>query len=391
MFIIIPTGTDAPIYHLPIVTGVTIVVNVVVFILQLLNPGLTEMFWLEFGSFRPHTWLTAAYLHADFGHLLGNMIFLFIYGLIVEGKVGWWRFALIYNASAIVASVLINVLSVFVVGSGLGASCAIFALMVICFLWAPENEVQFHWGGTLFFRVFGGAFHVSLQNVCFFFVAQNFLIAAFTGFAMSSAVFHLLGLIPGVLIGWGMLKIRQVNCDGHDLFSIRSGKRGQSQLTVSEEAELKNERAERMAERKRELESGLQAVDRYIDMGHYKNAFERFKSLSLSRPKLLLSESRLIKIVNGLEKIPAEDRLYRKLMGYYLDHYERLAVPVRMKLAKRFLDDEQPRGAGRILQPLIGPDSKYQLSPSQRKTIAKMQAKAKRLIAEGVIEVQMDD
>jgi len=356
MFIIIPTGTDAPIYHLPIVTGVTIAVNVVVFILQLLNPGLTEMFWLEFGSFRPHTWLTAAYLHADFGHLLGNMIFLFIYGLIVEGKVGWWRFALIYNASAIVASVLINVLSVFVVGSGLGASCAI-----------------------------------SLQNVCFFFVAQNFLIAAFTGFAMSSAVFHLLGLIPGVLIGWGMLKIRQVNCDGHDLFSIRSGKRGQSQLTVSEEAELKNERAERMAERKRELESGLQAVDRYIDMGHYKNAFERFKSLSLSRPKLLLSESRLIKIVNGLEKISAEDRLYRKLMGYYLDHYERLAVPVRMKLAKRFLDDEQPRGAGRILQPLIGPDSKYQLSPSQRKTIAKMQAKAKRLIAEGVIEVQMDD
>ena len=78
-------------------------------------------------------------------------------------------------------------------------------------------------------------------------------------------------------------------------------------------------------------------------------------------------------------------------MQYYLKHYQRLAVPVRLKLAKRFLEDEQPRGAGRILQPLIGPDSKYQLSESQRKTIAKMQATAKRLIAEGVIEVQMDD
>ena len=90
MFAIIPTGTDAPIYHLPIVTGLTIAANVVVFVFQLLNPGLTEMFWLEFGTFRPHTWLTAAYLHADFGHLFGNMVFLFIYGLIVEGKVGWW-------------------------------------------------------------------------------------------------------------------------------------------------------------------------------------------------------------------------------------------------------------------------------------------------------------
>ena len=391
MFVILPTGTDAPIYHWPVVTGLTIAANVVVFVLQFLHPGLTETFCLEFGTFRPHTWLTSAYLHADFGHLFGNMVFLFIYGLIVEGKVGWWRFLLIYNTSAIVASLLINVLSIFVVGSGLGASCAIFALMVICFLWAPENEVQFHWGGTFFFRVFGGAFYVSLQNVCFFFVALNFLMAAFTLFQMSSAVFHLLGVIPGVLIGWGMLKIRQVNCEGHDIFSIRSGKRGQSQLTVSEEAEIKSERAERIAERKQQLENGLQAVDRYIDMGHYKNAFERFKSLSLSRPKLLLSESRLIKIVNGLEKIPEEDRLYRELMRYYLDHYQRLAVPVRMKLAKRFLEDEQPRGAGRILQPLIGSDSKYQLSESQRKTIAKMQATAKRLIAEGVIEVQMDD
>ena len=391
MFVILPTGTDAPIYHLPIVTGLTIAVNVAVFVLQLLIPGLTETFLLEFGTVRPHTWLTAAYLHADFGHLFGNMVFLFIYGLIVEGKVGWWRFALIYNTSAIAASILINVLSFFMVGGGLGASCAIFALMVICFLWAPENEVQFHWGGTFFFRVFGGAFYVSLQNVCFFFVALNFLMAAFTGFTMSSAVFHLLGVIPGVLIGWGMLKIRQVNCDGHDFFSIRSGKKGQSQLTVSEEAEIKNERAERIAERKRELESGLEAVDRYIEMGHFKNAFERFKSLSLSRPKLLLSESRLVKIVNGLEKIPEEDGLYRKLMRYYLEHYERLAVPVRMKLAKRFLEDEQPRGAGRILQPLIGPDAKYQLTESQRETIAKMQATAKRLIAEGVIEVQVDD
>jgi len=37
MFVIIPTGTDAPLYHLPVVTGLTIAVNVVVFVLQLLS------------------------------------------------------------------------------------------------------------------------------------------------------------------------------------------------------------------------------------------------------------------------------------------------------------------------------------------------------------------
>ena len=391
MFIFFPTGTDAPIYHLPIMTGITIAVNVAVFVAQLLVPGLTETFWLEFGTFRPHTWLTAAYLHADLSHLFGNMVFLFIYGLIVEGKVGWWRFALIYNASAIVASLLINLLAFFSIGSGLGASCAIFAIMAICFLWAPENEIEFHYGAWIFFRPFGGNFSASLQNVCFFYVALNFLTAAFTGFALSSAVFHLLGLVPGIAIGWGMLRLRQVNCEGYDFISIWAGKRGQAQLTTSEQADANRERTERIAARKHELEQGLEAVDRYIDLGHYKNAYKRFQSLAVSRPKLRLSESRLIKIINGLEKIPDEDSLYRQLMVYYLEQYHQLAVPVRLKLAKRYLDDEQPRGASKILQPLASPDSKLQLSPSQQKMLGQLQAIAKRQIAEGVIEVQMDD
>ena len=99
----------------------------------------------------------------------------------------------------------------------------------------------------------------------------------------------------------------------------------------------------------------------------------------------------MIKIINGLEKIPDEDSLNRQLMVYYLEQYHQLAVPVRLKLAKRYLDDEQPRGASKILQPLASPDSKLQLSPSQQKMLGQLQAIAKRQIAEGVIEVQMDD
>ena len=229
------------------------------------------------------------------------------------------------------------------------------------------------------------------KTFVFFFVAIDLLTAAFTGFTLSSSVFHLLGLIPGVLIGWAMLKFRRVNCEGHDFISIRTGKKGQSQLTAAEEAEKHSERKDRIAERKQDLERGLSAVDRYIDIGHYKNAFKRFQSLATSRPKLLLSESRLLKIVNGLEKLPEEDRLYRQLMKYYLKHYDRLALPVRMKLAKRLLEHEHPREAGRILQALIGQDSKFELSEPQRQTVRKMQAMAKRQIAEGVIEVQLDD
>ena len=102
MFFIFPTGSDAPLRHWPIATGVTIAINVVFFTLQLAAPGFTDDFMLQYGTVDPLTWLTAAYLHADLSHLMGNMMFLFIYGLVVEGKIGWWRFFLVYNALSLI-------------------------------------------------------------------------------------------------------------------------------------------------------------------------------------------------------------------------------------------------------------------------------------------------
>lgn len=171
---IIPTGTDAPIYHWPVMTAVIMVVNVLVFVLQLMVPGFTEAFWLEFGTLRPHTWLNSAYLHAGIGHLVGNLMFLYIFGIIVEGKIGWWRFAFIYNLAAVVASVMINLITLWSVGSALGASCAITAMMGVCFLWAPENEIQFHYGWIFFYRIYAGSFMAPVQHVCFFLLLLMF-------------------------------------------------------------------------------------------------------------------------------------------------------------------------------------------------------------------------
>lgn len=384
---IVPTGTDAPIYHWPIVTIVIMVVNVVVFVLQLMFPELTETFSLQFGTFRPHTWLTSAYLHGDFGHLVSNLVFLFIFGLIVEGKIGWWRFALVYNLLAVAASMLINLVTVWAIGSALGASCAITAMMGICFLWAPENEIQFHYVWIFFYRIYSGSFMASVQNVCFLFVAIDFLTAAFTGFGISSAVLHLIGLMPGLVIGWAMLKIRQVNCDGHDFFSIWSGNKGRQQLTVAEEAEQERGKDAAKSQRKQELKAGLQMVDRYTEQGHFATAYKRFQSLAHSRPQLVLSEARLVRIINGLEQDDQNDHLMQKLLDYYLKHYDRLAVPVRLKQIRRMVQHDQPRQALKTADELVNET----LTESQKSNLGRLVDQAKRQIAEGVIEVRYED
>ena len=46
----------------------------------------------------PLQWLTNIFLHAGFFHLVGNMIFLWTFGFVVEGKLGWLPFTALYLA-----------------------------------------------------------------------------------------------------------------------------------------------------------------------------------------------------------------------------------------------------------------------------------------------------
>jgi len=389
MFFLIPAGTDAPIYHPPIATGAVVLANVLAFILQMTIPGFTEQWALLFGTFNPVNCLVSPYLHADFFHLFNNMLFLFIFGLIVEGKIGWWKFLLAYNACAFGESILESLLMLgWPGGFSLGASSAIFGIMIIAFLWAPENEIHFKFVYILFFRPFASAFDISVSTLTYVFVALNFAIAAMSSFAMSSAVLHLLGIPIGVAIGWGMLAARRVNCDGHDFISIMTGKRGQEQATVEEIAERNERRKELAREKREELADGLKMVTHYIDRGHYEVGFKRFEALARKREGLVLDESLLVKMINGLAQQPDQAKLYRKTLRYYAANYQRLKVNVTFKLAKLLIQqDQQPRKALKELQRL----DQSTLSPAEQKTLAKLAQFAKKQISAGAIEIQLDD
>ncbi|WPG36530.1 rhomboid family intramembrane serine protease [Variovorax sp. EBFNA2] len=80
-------------------------------------------------AFKPWTWVTAAFLHADTGHLLGNMLFLFLFGFSVELALGRGTYLCFYLLGAVGSSLLASWAYAGVGGHGLGASGAISALM----------------------------------------------------------------------------------------------------------------------------------------------------------------------------------------------------------------------------------------------------------------------
>ncbi len=231
---IIPYATDAPIYHFPAATLGLIVTNTAIAIVSLsvVPPELFEPWVMKLGAgLHPLQWLSHNFMHADYWHLIGNMIFLWSYGLIVEGKIGWWRFLLAYLLIGTVHGAAIQ--SMYAgqeeVQYVLGASGAIFGLMAICMIWAPVNDLSCFFLFIVGFRIITNTVNLPIYAFAIVQLVLQGLGMMFAflvnGDPMSSELLHVSGAGWGLMVGIILLKTHQVDCEGWDVFSLRDRKR----------------------------------------------------------------------------------------------------------------------------------------------------------------------
>lgn len=93
------------------------------------GPGLPETWQALWSSLRWKTLFTAIFLHADWAHLLGNLVFLLIFGLPAERAMGPWRFLALFLIGGAVA----NLTTMLMIGTPerlvIGASGAVAAVI----------------------------------------------------------------------------------------------------------------------------------------------------------------------------------------------------------------------------------------------------------------------
>lgn len=270
-----PYGTDAPLYHYPIATVSCITINVAMF----LGTGMGDydpqgLLILQFETINPLQWITAAFMHASWMHLIGNMIFLWVFGLVVEGKLGWLRFSALYLVLALCKGAITQVPMYFIGshGGALGASGAIFALMAVALVWAPDNDINciFSWSFWIVREVDIPILGFSL----FYFVLQLIPMLIF-GFHMSTPLLHLLGMLVGFPVAIIMLRRGWVDCEGWDLFSRYGNGRGGLLITPSSIVDgLLHRKSRRLVEISQGLQSdqqGREALETiYGDLDAYR-------------------------------------------------------------------------------------------------------------------------
>jgi membrane associated rhomboid family serine protease len=175
----------------------------------------------------PLQWLTSFFMHADIMHLVGNMIFLWAFGLVVEGKIGVFRYLTLYLAIGVLHGALMQILSLGAEeGHILGASAAIYGLLGICVIWAPANNLTCAYFFGIAIRVFHGTINIAILMFAIFYIGWEFVVVVFTHGAMSTPFLHLTGALIGLALGLLTFKLGFVDCENWDIFSVMSGHEG---------------------------------------------------------------------------------------------------------------------------------------------------------------------
>ena len=388
----IPVGTDAPIYHFPFATIALAVVNIAAHVgFGMADPdgemalsALKQDWSLWFGEgVHPLQWVTSCFLHAGWVHLIGNLIFLWGFGIIVEGKLGWWRFTLLYVAVGAIACGVEQLIMLptdlvptrdevvemlreedptltdeqvaDILGDvgellpdhsvALGASGAIFGMVAIAMIWAPRNDLDVLW--IIWIR--GGISEVPILVFAMLYIGLEAVTLGLTVSvfgveqAMSSAFLHVVGALVGAGAGVLLLKRGWVDCENWDLFAVLRGTHGDrsqfelhrkytAELTVPSMAagggggtvdvvpdDDEARRPAKSAKRRRKADP-LAKLRRHLDAGDGISAAGEIELLRVARPGFLPPEPDAFRLCELVDR-DGDPAEVAELLADYLNTY----------------------------------------------------------------------
>jgi len=214
----IPLRDDNPTKIVPVMTVGLIVLNVLVFLYQIsLGPGGAEVFIYQFGAIpavifgsqslpselvaipASFSVFTSMFLHGGYMHLIGNMLYLWIFGNNIEDAMGHGRFILFYLLTGVAASMAHFFTDLNSEIPTIGASGAISGILGAYILLYPRAQVLVLIFLGFFIRVMYIPAGFALG---FYFVIQIFQGALTFGQGGGGVAFfaHIGGFIAGLLL-----------------------------------------------------------------------------------------------------------------------------------------------------------------------------------------------
>jgi membrane associated rhomboid family serine protease len=212
----IPISDEIPSRRVPVVTWGLITANAVIFLYELLLGPQVDQMYMAWGVIPAHitdpldhplaflTLFTSMFIHGGWTHLIGNMLYLWIFGDNVEDVLGRVGYTLFYLAAGIVASLAQVVVAPSSTIPGIGASGAIAGVLAVYLVLFPTAPVRVLVPGYLMMRIVRVP---SLIVLGFWFIIQlfnGFLSLGTMSVATGGVAWfaHIGGFVAGLVVGF---------------------------------------------------------------------------------------------------------------------------------------------------------------------------------------------
>lgn len=225
---LIPIGSDRPLTRATRVTHALIALNVLVFIADLLTrspqgdgpvPGAMSLSRSLFAQ-EPWRLLGYSFVHADHWHILGNMLFLWVFGPNVEDRLGRWWFALFYLCGAAAAGAAHLLFSSQPVIGASGAVAAVTGAYLVLF---PRTVIR-----TLVIFILIGVYNIPAAWFLGFAIVRDVVGLGFPDNVAREA--HLGGYAFGASVSFAALAAGLLPREVYDLFQIVRQQKRRSEL-----------------------------------------------------------------------------------------------------------------------------------------------------------------
>ena len=395
MILYLPYGTDAPIYYRPIITIAMIVINWIVYAMTAAGPfgaidhEYAEPYMLAIGGgIYPVQWLTSNFLHANFFYYLFSMIFLWVFGLIIEGKLGPVKMLIVYLGIGIIKGAAVQIL---MQGQepthSFGALAIIFSLATMSLIWAPKNEI---YGLLIVWFIFARFKYLDIKISVVVSIALALQMAGLylLGGGLSSQLPHLMGAMVGLVVGLVMLKTKLVDCEEWDIFSVWAGKNTMSDEERREIEENRPEAIRRRQEKRRKRQNLLaEEIKRALEHKTPLPAFiiaqrkeREFSDWTLPQDLHLKMIQQLLGGKHWTEAVES--------MQQYLERHQEQELFVRLMLAQAQIARNKPKSAVKVLESIPHQEVGVEQQSAIRKIRTKADAMYRRNLDAGIYEIE---
>lgn len=287
----IPLGTDRSLRRPTLVNHVLVLLNLAVFIggavLERTQPDLYQQ-WREPLVLDPHHFhwwglLSSAFLHANFMHVAGNMVFLWVFGPNIEDRFGRVGYLLFYLVGAAISGGV--QITFYKNNPVIGASGAIAAVTGAYLVLFPHTRIK-----TLVLFFFIGVYEIPAWWLLGGQIAWNLFAEASRTNQPVATLAHLAGYGWGIAVAMLLLATRILKREPYDLFTMA-----------------------KQAARRRQFKEVTYQRQRALERGDHPDAPGRARSADLAAMEAI-ARARADVTVHMPADLPAAAAAYRKLL-----------------------------------------------------------------------------